>query len=68
MAGKRMPAAERQRETTGSRPLPSGAGLVDNRPDTSICWARKGADACQVSLRGLDASAADRTEGQVRHP
>ena len=41
---------------------------LHNRPDTSICWARKGADACQVSLRGLDASAADRTEGQVRHP
>jgi hypothetical protein len=68
MAEKRMPAAERQRETTVSVPSPLRGGAVDNRPDTGSCRARKGADASQVSLRGLDASAADRTEGQVRHP
>ena len=33
----------------GSAPLLRG-GARDNRPDTSSCWARKGADASQVSL------------------
>ena len=50
MAEKRMPAAERQREYAGSMPLSSGAEACDNRPDTGLCRARKGADASQVSL------------------
>jgi hypothetical protein len=50
MAEKRMPAAERQRENTGGgAPLLRGE-VRDNRPDTSQYWARKGADASQVSL------------------
>ena len=50
MAEKRTPAAERRRENTGSSaPLLRGR-VRDNRPDTSWCWARKGADASQVSL------------------
>jgi hypothetical protein len=50
MAGKRTPAAERQREHAGSKPPSSGAGpvITGRIPDT--CRARKGADASQVSL------------------
>jgi hypothetical protein len=50
MAEKRTPAAERQREHTGGIPSSLRGGARDNRPDTSWCWARKGADASQVSL------------------
>jgi hypothetical protein len=50
MAGKRMPVAERQRETTAGVLFPLRGGVVDNRPDTGGCRARKGADASQVSL------------------
>jgi len=50
MAGKRTPAAGRQRETRTSTPPLLRGGAVDNRPDTGGCRARKGADASQVSL------------------
>jgi hypothetical protein len=45
MAEKRMPAAERQRETTTINPVLQRV-VVDNRPDTgSGARARKRADA-----------------------
>ena len=45
MTEKRMPAAERQRETTTMMPVLQLA-VVDNRPDTGPCGrARKRADA-----------------------
>jgi hypothetical protein len=51
MAEKRMPAAERQRETRVSVPSLLRGGAVDNQPDTGPGGrARKGADASQVSL------------------
>jgi hypothetical protein len=51
MAGKRMPAAERQRETVACSSSSSRAMAADNRPDTGPgARARKGADASQVSL------------------
>jgi hypothetical protein len=34
----------------GQQPALLWGGARDNRPDTSSCWARKGADASQVSL------------------
>jgi len=42
MAEKRMPAAERQRETTVSVPFPLRGGAVDNRPDTGRVPGPKG--------------------------
>jgi hypothetical protein len=43
-AGGRKAAGKRGRQCALLR-----GGARDNRPDTSSCWARKGADASQVS-------------------
>jgi len=46
MIEKRMPVAERQRETARRWPAPFRLGVVDNRPDTGRrARTRKGADA-----------------------
>lgn len=45
---KRMPAAERQRESGGRRAFAPVCSPY-NRPDTGVCPARKGADVSRVS-------------------
>jgi hypothetical protein len=50
MTQKRMPVAERQQETAGSKASASTGASVDNWPDTGSRPTRKGADRSQVSL------------------